>query len=597
MIVDLRKRIANLAFERGGLIALVTLVVYLWLAPPHIVDGDNAEFATLGSTGGVAHPSGYPLYLIWLRLTSWLPAQSPAHAAALATSILAAIQILILHAACRAWGARASAASLAVAVFAAGPAVLRIQSEAEVFALNGLIVSCVLWLSATNGPLRGSARSATLGLVAGLGLANHLTCVLVAPIGLTGVVRGMRESARPRAVVAAVTMLGLIVGLTPYLYLMVTRETLLSWTRISDLEHLVHHFLREDYGGAGQFAPQGTDVSAGTSTFAMLQTIGRGWLWAPLVIGIATLVRQIARPNGPETRWSWITLALAIVVAGPLLASRFNVAPEGIGLYVVRRFHVLPTLLFAPAVAVGFHELAAFLQRRVTLESLRSRALGGVFATVVFVAVAGLSLPHLLRVHSPAVELGLRNTLRSLPPNAVLITHTDLFHFGIGYLQGALGERNDVTVITWPQMRSRIYRARLARRAGIELDPDATSTTTVEVAELVLAMQRPLFIDAYNSNIAKAFPTYPYGILFRVLPRGVQAPSIVDVFTLNRDIFEKFELGYEPPGLDDEYATDMHQQYARLWHILARGLAAAGHREQQAVAAAFAEALAPRERP
>src|SRR5690606_19927221 len=53
----LRSRLANFAFERGGLIALATLVLYVWLAPPHIVDGDNAEFATLGTLGGVAHPS------------------------------------------------------------------------------------------------------------------------------------------------------------------------------------------------------------------------------------------------------------------------------------------------------------------------------------------------------------------------------------------------------------------------------------------------------------------------------------------------------------------------------------------------------------
>ena len=51
------------AFDRGGLLACTALVLYLWVAPPHIVDGDNAEFSTLGSIGGVAHPSGYPLYL------------------------------------------------------------------------------------------------------------------------------------------------------------------------------------------------------------------------------------------------------------------------------------------------------------------------------------------------------------------------------------------------------------------------------------------------------------------------------------------------------------------------------------------------------
>ena len=49
--------------DRGFLLVLVTLIVYIWIAPRHIVDGDNAEFSTLGALGGTAHPTGYPLYL------------------------------------------------------------------------------------------------------------------------------------------------------------------------------------------------------------------------------------------------------------------------------------------------------------------------------------------------------------------------------------------------------------------------------------------------------------------------------------------------------------------------------------------------------
>jgi len=591
----LRRRLANLAFERGGLISLATLVLYVWLAPPYIVVGDNAEFATLGAIGGVAHPTGYPLYLIWLRAMSWLPAQSPAHAAAIATAILGAVQVLVLHAACRAWGARATAASLAVGLFAAGPVVLRIQTEAEVFALNGLIAALVLSLAAAQGPLRGSRRAIVLGLVAGLGLANHVTCVLLAPVGILGVVRGVREASHPRGATVALAALGLVIGLTPYLYLMATRDTLISWTRIDDLRDLVHHFLRSDYGGPGQFSPHGTDVPVLTSLVAMAGTIARAWLWLPLALGLGVLVSRLARPGAPESRWAWAMLVVSIVVTGPVLASRFNVVPEGLGLYVVRRFHILPALLLAPAVAVGFEQIGTWMQRRFPHGSLRSNGIGALISIVAFASVVGLSLPHLLRLHSPAVELSLRNTLRSLPQDAVVIVQTDLAHFGIGYLQGALGERPDVTVIMWPQISSPVYRDRLASRAGIKIVPSATGVTTVEVAEQVLAMKRPLFVDPYNSNIAKSFPIYPYGILFRILPHGERPPPIEDVFALNRAMFEGFDLGYPIPGPDDEYATELHKLYARVWTMIAQGLGVAGHRDEQAIAKAFAMALSPRD--
>ncbi|HEV7554947.1 MAG TPA: DUF2723 domain-containing protein, partial [Kofleriaceae bacterium] len=66
--------------------------------------------STLGAAGGAAHPTGYPAYLIWLRITSWIPGSTPAHTAAIATAILGAGALVTLHAACRAWGARPAAA-------------------------------------------------------------------------------------------------------------------------------------------------------------------------------------------------------------------------------------------------------------------------------------------------------------------------------------------------------------------------------------------------------------------------------------------------------------------------------------------------------
>jgi len=278
-----------------------------------------------------------------------------------------------------------------------------------------------------------------------------------------------------------------------------------------------------------------------------------------------------------------------------VLASRFNIVPRGVGLNICQRFHVLPALMLAMPIAVGLDRLGTWLQRRSDSAALRSNPLGGVVAAVALVAFAGLSLPRLLRVHSPAVELGLQNTLRSLPPDAVVIGSTDLFHFGMGYLQAGLGERPDVVAIAWPQVPSPSYRARLARRTGIEIVATAEGVRSVDVAAQVLATGRPLFIDAFGANIANSYPTYPYGVVFRVLPRGQRPPPVDEVFALNRRLFEAFELDYPVPGTDAEFATELHALYARVWDVLARGLQAAGRRDEAAIAVQFANALAPQD--
>ncbi len=125
-------------------------------------------------------------------------------------------------------------------------------------------------------------------------------------------------------------------------------------------------------------------------------------------------------------------------------------------------------------------------------------------------------------------------------------------------------------------------------------DTSARKVSTVEAGKQILAMGRPLFIDRDNATIAKRMPLYPYGVLFRVLAEGEPVPSVAEIFAINRALFEKFDLGYEVPRLDSEYASDLHVQYALLWSTMAQALGNAGLREEQGIANAFAIALAPR---
>lgn len=569
-------------------------MVYLWVAPEHIVFGDNAELSALGSLGGAAHPSGYPLYVMWLRAWSWLPAASPAHAAAMATAILAALQALVLHAACRAWGARPLAATLAVGVFAAGPLALRIHSEAEVFALNGLAVAAVLWLAAAAGPVRGLTRIALLGLVAGLGLSNHLTCVLVTPIGVLGVLRGVRESRRSIPLGVVVVLAGLVVGLLPYLYLLVTPATWVSWGSIDDLGALIRHFMRADYGPPGQFSPRGVDVDIGVSLLSLARSTARTYLWILPVVGGVALGYFAAVRERSESRVAWSLLAVSWLLAGPILVSRFNIRPVGIGLYIVQRFHLLSLLIFAVPLAVGLDRLVGERLARLSQRYWSSSLVRGLLTVGGFLGLVSLSLPELARGHSRAIEQGLVNMLRTLPPSAIVIGATDEFHFGLGYLQGVLGERLDVAVIVPSQLGLPFYRERVERRAGIVIErPEADEKLSVVVAERALATGRPVFIDPYQANIATSFPTYPYGLVFRVLPRGSTPPPIEEVFVENKALYARYVLDYPVPGPDDQLATQFHTHYARAWKIIADALADKGRHDDAAVARQLAEALEP----
>ena len=560
-----------------------------------MVYGDNAEFSALSVLGGVAHPTGYPLYVLWLRAWSWLPVESPAHAASIATAILTALEVLVLHAACRAWGARPLAATAAVTLLVACPIVLRIQSEAEVFAMNGLLCGAVLWLAAAAGPVKGRWRIALLGLVAGLGMSNHLTCVLVAPIGLYGVWRGHKEAQGSIAIALALAVGGLVAGLLPYLYLFVAPDSWVSWRRVESFGDLLHHILRYDYGGPGQFSPVDHPVSAADNLVAFVATIGRAYLWVPAVIGVAALGYFSVREDRVEGRWVWRLYTLTWLVAGPLFVLRFNIDPTGSGLYVVQRFHLLAMLILVVPVAVGLDRLALHYAARIPPRLHPSPIAHAALVVVGLLAVAVPGLPYVARMHSPAMQQALLNMVRSVPLNAIVIGAPDVFHFGLGYVQGALGERRDVAAITTVQLGLPYAREKVRERAGfevIQVPRGSEDKLSVKVCEQALATGRPVFIDPYQANIASSFPTYPYGLLFRVLPRGSPPPSVIEVFEINKRVYGDYQFGYAFPGPDDQIAATFHEHYARVWKMIAGSLAQ--HPEEQAFARAMFDELSPK---
>jgi hypothetical protein len=567
-------RAARIAFERGGLLGFAVLVLYVWLAPAHIVDGDNAEFSTLGALGGSAHPSGYPLYVLWLRATAWLPGGSAAHTAGIATAVLGAASIVMLHAAARAWGARPLAASLACAVFAGAPVVLAMYTEAEVFALNGLVVATVAWLAARHGPLAGEWRAGALGLVAGLGLSNHLTCVLVAPIGILGLVRGAREAQRA-PVALALAAAGLVVGLTPYLYLLVAPVHAASWGEPKTLGDVLTIFLRREYGGPSAFAGATEVVPMTDSLVALAMTLLRTWWWLLAAAGLAAAALRAYKPReAGETRAAWACWLASFAIAGPMLVIQFNVPPEGVGAYVVARFHILPALLLAIPIAEALDPIAA---------RIRSQALGGVLALAVFAGVAGTSLPHVLHVHAPAVEAQAVNMLRTLPPNALVVGVDDDLAGGTLHAQLVLHVRPDVDYVHRPMFGLPWYRDR-RRARGFDLH---------QLIDTALAQHRPVFVQGSERDVLGQLPHYRYGILFRVLPRGERLPSLDEIVAVNKGVFEKWQLDYERPGPDDEWATVIHERYARTWIDLGQQLAAAGKYDDARAAFGIARVMGP----
>ena len=137
---------------------------------------------------------------------------------------------------------------------------------------------------------------------------------------------------------------------------------------------------------------------------------------------------------------------------------------------------------------------------------------------------------------------------------------------------------------------------RPARGGRGRIAPTAGGPATVAQGEALLATGRPLLVDASQAALLAALPSYPVGVLQRVLPRGTPPPGLGEIVQAQRALFETFDLDYPRPTADDDFAAVAHKRYAGAWRDLSRALAAAGDRDGAAAALELARQLAPEAR-
>ena len=216
-------------------IFLGATALYLFTLAPSITQQhfgvDSAELTATAHIMGVAHPPGYPTYLLLAKTFSLLvPWGDVAHRINVLSAVSGAgaavlvyyISHLVIERTLRVSGAtffRASAASIvAAASFAVSPLLWSQSVIAEVYSLNALFTGGVMLLALrwSNDPGAGSWPLIAAALLMGLGLGNHLTLVFVAlPVTYLMVLHR-----RDLTLVLIAKLLGtFILGLSVYIYL------------------------------------------------------------------------------------------------------------------------------------------------------------------------------------------------------------------------------------------------------------------------------------------------------------------------------------------------------------------------------------------
>lgn len=383
---------------------------------------DGGELITAAATLGVAHPPGYPLYILAGKLFSALPFGTVAFRLNLlsAVSLSLAVGLLALT------GSRLSpttggrTAAAAALLFAVTPLVWGQALVAEVYALNAALAAATLMLLLT------THRPGLSGFFLGLAVLGHSTSILLLPLAL------YKTPYRqwPRFATA------MVAGLAPALLLpfFAAGDSPVVWGGVSSIAGLWDHITAEIYRANLGHWP-GSAHWDGLRRDLLANVV-------PAVLAGAGLF-VAARSTRPSPRLP-LTTPTAPVVA--LVATA--------GLYAL-----LALAYDTPDAAIllipGLMVLALLLS--TTLPRL------GIAALLVPALLAALFFGRMDLSHDRAVRAVAEGLLRDAPSAAVVQTPGDRTIFTLWYFHHVEGQRPDIVLVDQNLFAFDWYRDRLAQ--------------------------------------------------------------------------------------------------------------------------------------
>jgi hypothetical protein len=368
-------------FTIALLLFVIALLVYVPMLARGPLGGDAGEFQTAAKVWGLSHPTGYPLYMLLLKLWGLLPVGTVASRTNLLSAVLAAATVVLLYLLLELVTRQTPSSIVSALVLAVSPlfwsqALITSKYTLNAFLLTVVLIAAVYW---AERPQR--QRLCLLGLAYGLSLAHHRTMLLFAP-GLIGyllwVDRGIWKSRRNWL---AVFCFALPLGLYTILPLFTAfGRPLSNWWPMTPAEWLVYLTARGHLGDA-------------QATVAPLAE--RLAFYARTLVGQFTIPGLILSAGG----WFWLVRrqpALAFLLTVSFLLH----GTSSMAYYLDARNQVffLPSfILIALMFGIGAGAL---------LQWLRTRPRMSIGTTAVLVAVASLALcllPAHLFLHNYSV--------------------------------------------------------------------------------------------------------------------------------------------------------------------------------------------------
>jgi hypothetical protein len=442
-----------------GILAISLMAVYLTSMAPGLTwanfGSDGGDLITAAATGGVAHPTGYPLYLLMARLFQCIPIGSLAYRTNLMSAFATVSAAVLVYALVNQTLSPSKthqywAAGLASG-FAFGLAPL-IWSQAvitEVYALHALFMALLLYLSVNRLSLHFTQKSQDVwvGLVVGLAMGNHITTIFILPIVLLPTIFRKPIQAQGKHWITDWQLDGrslfrrsawMGAGLISYLTLPLRAASHppINWGNPVTLDGFTWLVTAKLYQvnllGINLFLVLERAQTVAASLFEQFGVIG-------LILGLIGLI-VFYKPNRLYYSMLWIAIASSAFAIGYATADAY--------VYLIPAF-----LCFAVWIGLGLGGIMDAFSKRSHIIAM---VIGMLFILTLVIQTRN-RWPEVDASQDQRAESFGRSVLSIAPAQAIVFTKGDEAVFTLWYFQYALKNRPDLVIIATDLLQYKWY--------------------------------------------------------------------------------------------------------------------------------------------
>jgi len=488
------------------LLFLSSFAIYLYtLFPSVAIYRDAGEMASVTFTLGIAHPPGYPLYVILGKLFSLLiPFGNIAYRINIMSAFFGALTCGIFYLAVKDLNNKSNIEKntdfiffIAALSLAFSKTLWSVSTVAEMYTINTFFIILLIYL------LINTKYLLHIIFLFGLSMGNRIDIVLISPGILYYVLINKYKIFTVKSLVHILIIF--TVGFSIYFYLPVRSKTSphLNWNKPDNFQTLLETITRKTHGKTLDLISSRYKISDvfGSEMNIYLKRTFR--LFS--VFGIPVIILGLFGLYKKNIKFLNTTLIIYLL-SGPIFIAIAKMPPNPHALAIMEPHYLISDLILALWFGTGLF----FLSQKFKKYSII------VLIIPVLIFLSNFSKQN-MRFNFNAYDFA-RNVFRSLPKNSIIISREDVQVFSEWYLQFVEKRRDDITVIAKGLSRSTWYQESLKKYKN-------TNVVSLNNPEgftqfFHLNKGRSIYyttdVEDYEMLGQNNYFTYPYWLVFNV---------------------------------------------------------------------------------